>query len=296
MCLHIKNGKIKWKRNLVSEYEVFQPTFDFAISPVIEGELVLLNANSRGAALNKESGELVWTSEGSYPSCADPNTFGAYPTPVIYQIESKRFVLLFNCAGLYSIDISTGEEQWFFEWYNWGLADPILLGDKVLISSAGETPESVLLGISGEKPGILWRNNSLISYYSTAVYADDYLYGCDGSGRYRVRCVNFNTGKVMWETRIFEHQWQYRKDYPIKVVDPKMTMTSITVADGKLIMLEEPGTLRIAEASPSTYEEISSATIVEGFSHQFWTPPVLYKGKIYCRDFGGSLICIDVSQ
>ncbi|MBA7524890.1 hypothetical protein ES705_17035 [subsurface metagenome] len=29
---------------------------------------------------------------------------------------------------------------------------------------------------------------------------------------------------------------------------------------------------------------------------QFLTPPVLYKGKIYCRNYAGDLICIDVSK
>jgi hypothetical protein len=73
---------------------------------------------------------------------------------------------------------------------------------------------------------------------------------------------------------------------------------SLMAADGKLIILEADGTLRIAEATPTGYKEISSGDVLEGERklRQFWTPPVLCNGKIYCRNFAGDLVCIDVSK
>jgi len=69
-------------------------------------------------------------------------------------------------------------------------------------------------------------------------------------------------------------------------------------ADGKLIILTEQGTLSIAEATPSGYQEISSCDVFGGEKkiRRFWTPPVLCDGKIYCRNYAWELICIDVSQ
>jgi hypothetical protein len=80
--------------------------------------------------------------------------------------------------------------------------------------------------------------------------------------------------------------------------EEKMRPASLISTDGKLIILEENGTLRIAEATPSSYQEIASCDILEGERtvRKFWTPPVLCNGKIYCRNYNGELVCIDVSK
>jgi outer membrane protein assembly factor BamB len=73
---------------------------------------------------------------------------------------------------------------------------------------------------------------------------------------------------------------------------------SLMTANGKLIVLEDTGELHIAEAFPSSYQEISSCDVLEGEQTKrwFWTHPVLCNGKIYCRNYPGELICIDVSK
>ena len=80
--------------------------------------------------------------------------------------------------------------------------------------------------------------------------------------------------------------------------DEEMKISSLLSADGKLIILEDDGILRIAEATPSSYQEISSCNVLEGEKKPriFWTPPVLCNGKIYCRNNYGDLVCIDVSK
>jgi outer membrane protein assembly factor BamB len=80
--------------------------------------------------------------------------------------------------------------------------------------------------------------------------------------------------------------------------EKEMKMASLIAADGKIIILEEDGTLHIAEATPSSYQELSSGDVLEGEqkSRKFYTPPVLYKGKIYVRNWIGDLVCIDVNK
>jgi len=62
LCLKAKNGKLQWKKDLVSEYDVVKPFYEFAGSPVIEGDLIILTANTSGLALNKNTGQKVWDS------------------------------------------------------------------------------------------------------------------------------------------------------------------------------------------------------------------------------------------
>jgi len=61
-CLNRKNGKIKWQQDLVNKLQAEKIPYGFNSSPLVEGDLVILNANTFGIALNKRSGKLVWGS------------------------------------------------------------------------------------------------------------------------------------------------------------------------------------------------------------------------------------------
>ncbi|MGA2619960.1 MAG: hypothetical protein ABSF26_20280 [Thermoguttaceae bacterium] len=65
----------------------------------------------------------------------------------------------------------------------------------------------------------------------------------------------------------------------------------LMAADGKLIIMDERGELVLAEASPKAYKEMARAKVLDG---QCWTCPVLCGGRIYCRNFGGDIVCLDV--
>jgi hypothetical protein len=95
-----------------------------------------------------------------------------------------------------------------------------------------------------------------------------------------VRCLEFATGKVMWES------------------PQKMKFVQPCAAAGNLILLELGGMLRIVEASPAAYREISEADVLGGAKRprRFVVPPVLCGGRIYCRNYAGDLVCIDVSR
>ena len=74
-----------------------------------------------------------------------------------------------------------------------------------------------------------------------------------------------------------------------------MGSTVVTAAAGKLILLEQNGTLHIVEATPTAYKEISSSRL-KGTIPKFWLAPVLYRGRIYARNLKGDLLCVDVSS
>lgn len=140
----------------------------------------------------------------------------------------------------------------------------------------------MLLNIEDNKPREIWLNENMSNHVSTSLYIDGFLYGMHGgyepSERHNtLRCVDSKTAEVMW----------------IK----KMAGASLVAAGGKLIILEANGTLRVAEATPTAYREISSCKLPsESGRHYWWTPPVLYRGKIYYRNWIGDLVCIDVSS
>ena len=113
---------------------------------------------------------------------------------------------------------------------------------------------------------------------NSAVLWEGHLYGFDGMigmkgpGRGKLTCMNFENAQVKWS-------------------QDGMGTGSLMLANGKLIILSEDGKLVIAEASPDGYKEISSAQIL---TYKCWTVPVLANGRIYARNTGGRLVCVDV--
>ena len=53
-CLSAKNGKVRWKRHLADDFGVEIPSSGFSGSPVIDGDLLVLNAGKHGTVLNKK--------------------------------------------------------------------------------------------------------------------------------------------------------------------------------------------------------------------------------------------------
>jgi outer membrane protein assembly factor BamB len=295
VCLDIGKGRLKWKKDLVSEYGAVQPFYNFAGSPVIEGDLLLLTANTSGIAVKKATGELAWRSasppEPHYWS--DSSTGVEYATPVIYEQGGKRIALICSYAGLHSVDVSTGAVAWVFRWpggYDTVVADPLLVGGSVLIVQYHSEPlGSALIDIGGQEPRLLWSDKKLCSQISNPVLVDDYIYACYGGpdeGDASVRCMDAATGRVLWDRR------------PVGD-DEKVMVVSLAAAAGKLIIMTGRGNIAVAEASPKAYKEIARADLrplTKKAGNRFWTPPVLCNGRLYCRGHLGDLLCIDVSN
>jgi outer membrane protein assembly factor BamB len=169
------------------------------------------------------------------------------------------------------------------------LSDPIVQGSRAFIDRV----VPALLDLAPEKPAAIWTDYSFLTGITTAVLVDGHLYGCNYVGhsfpdlawgalqnaRMPVSCVEWESGKVIWESE-------------------ERGSTTVTASDGRLILLEHTGTLRIAEASPSGYHELSSADVLKGEKRprRFVTAPVLCGGLIYCRNYAGDLVCVDVRR
>ena len=280
-CLNRKNGKIKWQRDLVNKLQAEKIPYGFNSCPLVEGDLVILNANTYGIALDKKTGKLMW---GSAPHEKCRNNQGYHATPVLYDFQDQKQLLMLGADGLTSIEPGTGERLWYYEWYNYftaKVADPEPYDGKVFLRANYRLNSCLLLDISGSEPKLLWENQNMRNDIGTCVRVDRYLYGSDGfQGRLSLRCVDFFTGELMWE------QAMHRGG-----------TVAVAAAGDKLLVLEDDGNLRIAEATPEAYKEISSCRIPsESGVNQWWTPPVLYCGRIYCRNYSGDLVCIDVSK
>ncbi|MCK5146295.1 PQQ-binding-like beta-propeller repeat protein [bacterium] len=282
-CLNALNGHLLWHRNVVEDFGTIPP-YDgvgYSGSPLIEGDLLLLNLNKSGIAFNKMNGNTVWASEPARCS---------FSTPVIFELNGKRKMANFAGKKLYIQEIATGIIESSYGWEtscNENTADPIIDGDQIFIASA-YGKGCILLNMKDNALEKVWQNMELRNQFTCNVYLDGYIYGIDDarSRRNHLKCIEYKTGKLMWSQ--------------------PMEFGSLIIADKKLIVLDEKGSLFVAEASPDSYKEIAKGKILlkspakgkgRNSKHTYWwTNPVLVDGYLYVRSDKGDLLCLDVRK
>ena len=266
-CLEAGTGKVVWQKDLVKDLRVALPPWGFAGSPVIHGEMVILNVGTAGTALDKKSGAIVWQT--------GKNASG-YATPTQYEMNGKPRLAVFTADALVGLETETGKRIWSVPWktqYKINSADPIYHDGKLFASSAYNFGCAVI-DVSDDAGKIVWRNRDLRNHYNSSVLFDGHLYGFDGNniGGQGLKCLEFATGKTIWTA-----------------ADPGWG--NLIVADGKLIIVTQSGDLIVAKASPEKYQELARAHPLAG---TFWTAPVLCDGRLYLRNTRGDLVGLDL--
>ncbi len=263
-----ESGKKIWELDVLDETGNENSRWGVASSPVIHGDLILLNVGDAGVAVDKNKGAIKWKSSGPQ----------SYASPVLFQRKGKTLAAIFSAPGLNIVDATNGKEIDDWKWetkYDINGADPMILGDKIFISS-GYGNGCAMLDFSSGKLKKLWDSGAMNNQFSSSVHWDGYIYGVDGQTKKKgfLRCISAEDGSEKWSMPI--------------------GFGSLIAADEKLIALGERGTLYFAEITPKKYTEI--ATFETGLSQLCWTPPVLANGVIYCRNDKGTLVAVDVSN
>jgi outer membrane protein assembly factor BamB len=269
-CLKTANGAKVWRHDLTQEFSAAVPTWGVSFSPLIEGDLVLTNPGGPNGnsivAFNKITGDVFWKSL---------DDAAAYSSPVAATINGRRQLLFFTASGLVGLSPEDGALLWRYPWdtrFSANIATPIVVSHYVFISSNYDKG-CALLDVSKSTDGSwqarpVYEHNRMRNHFSTSVYYQEHLYGFDDT---TLVCMNFRTGKVHWKQKDFKKG-------------------SLVIADGKMIILGESGTLALAEATPAAFVKISSFQFSRG---KCWTMPVLANGNLYVRD-EEKIVCLDL--
>ncbi|MHC4155270.1 MAG: PQQ-binding-like beta-propeller repeat protein [Planctomycetota bacterium] len=265
-CLDAATSRVVWHRDVKQELAL-PPPFQggFAGSPLVLGRMVILNAGGAGTALDKRTGKVIWVSE---------KEDAAQATPVAFRMGEKECIAVFSGFGIVAVNASDGNELWRYPWdtkYKTNVADPIIAGDRVFISTWYRMG-CAMLDISSGEPVLLWQNKEMQNHYSTCILWDGHLYGFDVA---KLKCMDFSTGEIKW------------------TLEGGFGRGSLMMADGKLIVLTEKGTLLIGDASPVSFKPVLQAETIDG---KFFTGPVFCNGRIYIRNLTGDLACAALAE
>jgi outer membrane protein assembly factor BamB len=273
-CLDLDKGTKLWQRSLEKDYRPRKGFFGVATSPLVEGDLVLVNVGARGAgivAFDKDSGKEVWKATDQEAS---------YASPVAATIDGVRHVLFFTREGLVSLDPANGSVRFSKRWRSRidasvNAASPLVADGHVFLTASYGTG-AILLKVKKDGVEEVWKgNNSLSCHFGTPVLRDGHLYGFEGRQEQgaKLRCVEWKTGKVCWTRDGFG-------------------CGSLIAADGKLLVLSEDGDLVLVQPTPDGYREQGRAGLLKGPCR---APIALAGGRLYARD-GQRLGCWDLRK
>jgi outer membrane protein assembly factor BamB len=112
-------------------------------------------------------------------------------------MDGKKSVAIFAAKSVVGLVAATGKQLWRFPWetpWDENIADPIIVGDKVFISS-GIGTGCTLLKIKGKNVTPIYRNKNMKNHLNSSVLWKGYLYGFDEK---ELRCMDFKTGEPVW--------------------------------------------------------------------------------------------------
>ncbi len=314
-CLELPTGKKVWQRDTATKFNVPSAFFGVGSTPILECDLLLVmvggQPDSGVVAFDPATGKTVWESVGQKNWDGVPMTGwpgeqtvkwqswdkqASYSTPVAATIHGKRQVLCLTRQGLVSLDPKTGAVNFSF-WFRSRVNDsvnamsPVVVDDMIFISAAYYKIGSVLLRVNPDNKGVteVWRGTSLELHWSTPIYESGYLYAFSGRNEpdARLRCVEFQTGKLMWDR---DESWP-----PHSTPTPAVYgRGSFLLADGKLIALGEGGILGLFQPNPKQPEEICRYQLPQ-LHHPCWAAPILSRKRLYLRS-EDHLICLDLAR
>ncbi len=267
-ALQTKDGARLWEVDLTRELGGRVPNRGFASSPLIDGDLLLLEpGGTEGKAvvgLEKKTGKVRWSALDGKPG---------YVTPLAVTIdEIRQYVFVRTLEGDIVSLLPDGKLHWRYPWKTGAIASPLFLPPNRIFASATDDVGAVLLEI-GQADGKaavreVWSSRVMKNHFSSSVLYEGHIYGFDNAS---LKCIVAETGEQKWVHR------GYGKG-------------SLIAADGLLYILSDQGQLILAEATPAGFQEKGKVKVMEG---KTWTPPVLSHGRIYLRD-EDEMIVLDV--
>jgi outer membrane protein assembly factor BamB len=307
-CLKLQTGQVYWKRDIAAEFKVPQDFFGTATTPLIEGDLLILNIGAPGgpsvAAFHKITGKMVWGAGNQWgPS---------YSSPVPATVHGKRRVFVFAggesrppTGGLLALDVTKGAIDFTFPWRSRSYesvnaASPVVAGNQVFISASYKTGGALLNLLPAGKHSVAWTSQEIGTHWNTAIHKNGYLYAFDGRNEpdASLVCIEMITGKVMWrvtpewEETLVSQSGSRKQQLGIY----RGTLLSV---DGHFLALGEFGHLLWLELTPQGYKELRRTWLFP--ARETWSAPVLSRGLLYIsqhsRDMKGNaprLLCYDL--
>lgn len=291
VCCEVATGKIVWSRSFTQDFGgKMMSQWGYSESPLIDGEKLICTPGAPRAmlaALNKKTGEPIWTTPMP-PNAGRAGQDGAgYSSPVISRGGGvKQYVQLVG-RGLIGVDAEKGQLLWGYNRIANGTANvptPLVSGDYVFGSTGYRDGGSALLKLERSGRGVTAREvyyiegNRTQNHHGGMVMLGDYIYMGEGHNNGFPLCLNWRTGQDAWR--------------PGR--GPGSGSAAIICADGQLYFRYQDGKMALIEATPDEYRLKGEFRLATRHGNS-WPHPVVHNGFLYIRD-QHELLCYNVAK
>jgi outer membrane protein assembly factor BamB len=291
MCLSRETGDFLWGLDVAREYESEVPLWYTGQCPLVDDgkAIIATGGNALMVAIDMETGEKLWETpnpEGWKMSHSSvmPFTFGGRKMYVYSAIGAL--------VGVAADGNDAGKILWQTTVWNHSVVapSPVCMPDGKIFMTAG-------YGAGGMMAELTENNGnfsiSVLSKYApreglaceqqTPLYWNGHLLGIvpkdGGPNRNQLVCVHPDNPKEMVWTSGTENRFGLGPYF---------------IADDKLFILNDDGTLFIARPSTEKYIQIDQVKVIED-GHDAWAPFAIADGYLIMRD-SKRMVCIDLKS
>lgn len=280
VCLDASTGALRWGTDLVQEHGATVPQWYAGQCPFVEeGKVVLAPGGPEALllALELASGKPVWRT---------PNTnewLMTHASIVPMVVGGQR--MLVYCADKGVVGVAAEDGKLLWQTTEWKIsiatvASPLNVGDGLLFFSGGYNAGSLMMQVSREADAFVTKTLFKLppevfgATQQTPIFYQDHIYGVRPDGKFV--CLS-KEGKVAW---VGENSHNYG-------------LGAYTMGDGLIFAVNDPGLLRLIEATPAKYNVLGQAQVLKG--REAWGPMALTGGRLLARDLT-RLVCLQVSK
>jgi len=272
VCISAKDGKIVWKVDAHKEYGGRNITWGIADNPLIyDGKVICQpgGENTGVVALDVNTGELIWKSEGL-------SERSAYCSPALITLNGKRQLVTQLEDHAVGLDADTGKLIWKHPHRNQHAVHPntpVLCGEDKIFISSGYRFGSEMLEIAGNEAKRVWTHKASDNHFQGFAF---YLGRIFSAGGGKLWCFDPKDGSEVYT-----------------VEGAKKTSFCITPV-GMITYDENGGKVMLVDVKADSAKVISSFDIKYGNGHH-WSSPVVANGVLYLRR-GNGVAAFDIAE
>lgn len=254
-CLNAADGTVIWQRNFVDDFGTQLPTWGMVASPLVDGDQLITlvggTDNSLVVSFDKATGNERWR--------ALQDSGVGYAPPVIFEFGGRRQLIMWHPKAISSLDPKNGEAIWQVASRvraGLSIATPRKSKNKLFVASFYNGPRMIDVADDGGSAKIAWAGKSDSEIRTDGVHPIMCTPWFDGKNIYSIcsygqlRCLDASNGNRLWETLEATGKGRWWNAFIIPQRD-------------RFFIHNEQGDLIIARMSPTGYEEVSRAKLIE---------------------------------
>ncbi len=280
-CLNADDGTVVWKKNFVEDFGTQLPVWGMVASPLVDGDQLITlvggSDNSLVVSFDKTTGKELWR--------ALQDAQIGYAPPVIFDFGGRRQLIMWHPEAVSSLDPKSGEVIWQVAYRlraGLSIATPRKFDNKLFVASFYNGPRMIEVADDGASAKVTWTGKSESEIRTDGVHPIMCTPWFDGKNIYSIcsygqlRCLDAANGERLWETLDATGRGRWWNAFIIPHED-------------RFFIHNEQGDLIIARLSPSGYDEVSRAKLIEPTRPvqrrmTIWSHPAFAMKSVFARN------------